>query len=283
MTIGTESRSMLASTITRYVYDGEDILFEFDGSNALKARYTHGPGIDEPLLMDRGGTKYSYHSDGLGSIMDLTDSTGAVKQSYVYDSFGQIVQTVGSVTNPYTYTGREFDSESGLYYYRFRHYDPRIGRFLQEDPIGFWGGDLNLYNYVWANPINYVDPFGLLVHEGFIKQLTKYTSKQLKKAIKSLEKQIEKHKNKLADISQQQSKQHHEHEIKVFQEQLRLAEEEAAKRNITNTSAAIAVAGAVQGNATTCEEDVSQEEAEGRTGSWIDWIDPDPLGTEYAY
>ena len=156
MTIGTESRSMLASTITRYVYDGEDILFEFDGSNALKARYTHGPGIDEPLLMDRSGSKYYYHSDGLGSITDLTDSTGAVKQSYVYDSFGQIVQTAGSVTNPYTYTGREFDSESGLYNYRFRYYDPHVGRFLQEDPIK----SINPYPYADNNPLTFMDPWG---------------------------------------------------------------------------------------------------------------------------
>ena len=58
--------------ITRYVYDGEDILLEFDGSNALTAKYTHGPGIDEPLIMERGGQRYFYHTDGLGSITDKT-------------------------------------------------------------------------------------------------------------------------------------------------------------------------------------------------------------------
>lgn len=61
--------------------------------------------------------------------------TGGVAQSYVYDSFGSIVSQNGSVVNPYSYTGREFDSESGLYYYRARYYDAKIGRFLQEDPL----------------------------------------------------------------------------------------------------------------------------------------------------
>ena len=63
--------------------------------------------------------------------------------------------------NPFTYTGREYDAESGLYYYRARYYDPTIGRFLNEDPIGFAGGDMNLYAYVWDNPTNFVDPYGL--------------------------------------------------------------------------------------------------------------------------
>ena len=125
--------------ITRYVYDQEDILFEFDGSNALLARYTHGLGIDEPLIMERAAGSFFYHTDGLGSITDLTDTTGAIAQSYVYDSYGNIVQQFGTLENPYTYTGREFDPESGLYYYRARYYDATAGRFLQEDPIGIRG------------------------------------------------------------------------------------------------------------------------------------------------
>ncbi|MEK6776078.1 MAG: RHS repeat-associated core domain-containing protein, partial [bacterium] len=60
------------------------------------------------------------------------------------------------------FTSRERDKESGLYFYRARYLDPRIGRFLTEDPIGFEGGDVNLYNYVWANPLNWIDPSGLL-------------------------------------------------------------------------------------------------------------------------
>ncbi|MBK8276652.1 MAG: RHS repeat-associated core domain-containing protein, partial [Nitrospira sp.] len=68
----------------------------------------------------------------------------------------------GTVEQPYTYTGREFDSESGLYYYRARYYDPASGRFLQEDPMGVVGGDINLLRYVRNNPVNLLDPFGLV-------------------------------------------------------------------------------------------------------------------------
>ena len=145
---------------TRYVYDNEDILLELDGANQVVARYTHGPGIDEPLIMARGGQSFFYHADGLGSIWDLTDSAGSVARSYTYDSFGQIVAQTGSVINPYTYTAREFDPETGLYYYRARYYDPTIGRFLQEDPIGFMGG-ANFYLYVRGNPQLFIDPLGL--------------------------------------------------------------------------------------------------------------------------
>jgi YD repeat-containing protein len=119
----------------RYVYDGEDILLEYDGSNVLQARYTHGPGIDEPIAVTKGGSTFFYHQDGLGTVTDLTDSTGATAKSYSYDSYGNMLESPGTVEQPYTYTGREFDTESGLYYYRARNYDPTTGRFLQEDPI----------------------------------------------------------------------------------------------------------------------------------------------------
>jgi RHS repeat-associated protein len=145
----------------RYVYDAEDILLEYDGANVLQARYIHGPGIDEPIAMARGGANYFYHQDGLGTVTELTDSGGGVAKSYAYDAYGNILDQTGTVENPYTYTGREFDAETGLYYYRARYYDPRSGRFLRKDPIGFDGGDVNLYNYVLNSPTNKKDPVGL--------------------------------------------------------------------------------------------------------------------------
>jgi len=145
----------------RYIYDGEDILLEYDETNTLLAHYTHGPGIDEPVAMTRGTATYYYHQDGLGSVTDLTDSTASTVKTYSYDAWGNIVQQTGTVENPYTYTGREVDAETGLYYYRARYYDPVIGRFLQKDPILFLGGDLNLYPYVSNNPQLYTDALGL--------------------------------------------------------------------------------------------------------------------------
>jgi len=71
-------------------------------------------------------------------------------------------QVQETVANAYTYTGREWDADAGLYYYRARWYDPGVGRFMSEDPIGFAGGEANVYRYVGNNPQHYTDPLGLL-------------------------------------------------------------------------------------------------------------------------
>lgn len=160
--LGRRIEKNVNGVITRYIYDNEDIFLEFDGSDQLVASYLHGPGVDEPIAMTRGGTTVFYHADGLGSITRITNEDGLVVQAYTYDSFGQLIAQSGTLANPYTYTGREFDPETGLYYYRARYYDPSIGRFLQEDPIGLLGG-INFYTYVRNNPINLTDPKGLLV------------------------------------------------------------------------------------------------------------------------
>ncbi len=147
----------------RYVYDREDILFELDASGNIITEYLHGPGIDEPIAMIRGGQTYYYHADVLGSIIAITNSAGQVVQRYEYDSFGNITyQQDPNFIQPYTYTGREYDEESGLYYYRARYYDPKIGRFISEDPIGLAGGDINYFSYVGNNPVNEIDPMGLM-------------------------------------------------------------------------------------------------------------------------
>jgi len=152
--------SAQAGQTTRYIYDGEDILLEYDGANVLQARYTHGPGIDEPIAVTKGGATFFYHQDGLGSVTDLTDATGATAKSYSYDAYGTILESPGTVEQPYTYTGREFDAESGLYYYRARYYDPASGRFLQKDPVWLPTKNTNRYPYVDSNPINNMDPSG---------------------------------------------------------------------------------------------------------------------------
>lgn len=125
--------------VTRFVYDGEDILLELDGQNNIVARYTHGPGIDEPLIMEKGGQSFFYHADGLGSITEITDAAGTVAQAYTYSSFGKIESQLDlNFIQPYTFTAREFDPETGLYHLRKRTYNPNTGTFLQEDPDD-WG------------------------------------------------------------------------------------------------------------------------------------------------
>ncbi len=149
------------TTVTKYVYDNEDILLEVSGANQVIARYTHGPGIDEPLIMEKNSQSFFYHADGLGSITELTNQTGTVAQRYAYSSFGKLeLHTDTNLVQPYAYTAREADSESGLYYYRARFYDGAIGRFIQEDPKGIAGG-LNLFVYSDNDPTNRIDPYGL--------------------------------------------------------------------------------------------------------------------------
>lgn len=151
-----------------YVYDNEDIIFEYltkTGGKKEKVettRYVHGPGIDEPLAIEQKGKVYCYHADGLGSIVSLTDEKGKVVQSYEYSAFGEIKRHGNKVKQPYSYTGREYDEETGLYFYRARYYDPAVGRFISKDPIGFAGGDVNLFAYVQNQSINFIDPDGLI-------------------------------------------------------------------------------------------------------------------------
>jgi RHS repeat-associated protein len=143
-----------------YVYDGDNVIQELDGAGPLAAQYTQGLGVDEPLAMYRGLTASYYHADGLGSITSLTDPTAALAASYVYGSFGKLAASTGTLTNPFQYTAREFDSETGLYYYRARYYDPVAGRFLSEDVLKLAGEGTTLYSYVGNSPPNYIDPWG---------------------------------------------------------------------------------------------------------------------------
>ena len=160
---GRRIKKNINGVVTKYLYDNEDIVLEYDGTGAVAARYTHGPGIDEPLSIVKGGVRYYYHADALGSIKALTNSAGSIIKTYNYKAYGAIASQTGTLIQPYTFTGREYDKETGLYYYNARYYYPSRGRFISKDPIGFGGGDVNLYRYVGNNPVNWVDPEGLFM------------------------------------------------------------------------------------------------------------------------
>ena len=146
---------------SNFAYDGADLIEETNASGTVVARYTQTEDIDEPIAMLRSSATSYFEADGLDSVTSLSNGAGSLAQTYTFDSFGKQTGSSGSLDNPFRYTGRESDSETGLYYYRARYYDPSSGRFVGEDPLQFGGNDTNFYNYVGGGVINYTDPSGL--------------------------------------------------------------------------------------------------------------------------
>jgi len=153
-------RSEIVLGPTIYLYDGYNTVEELDNGGNTLARHTQGASLDEPLSTLRAATTSYYQTDGLDSVTSLSNSTGSLENTYMYDSFGKLTASAGAFANPFQYTGREVDQETSIYYYRARYYDQQTGRFVSEDPIRFLGGD-NFYRYAWNNPVDYGDPLGL--------------------------------------------------------------------------------------------------------------------------
>jgi RHS repeat-associated protein len=150
---------------TRYVYDRGNVTMEFNGAGTTPTvRYLYGMQVDQILAQDKGNGNVSWDlMDQLGSVRALVGNDGVLRNRYEYDAFGSLNSSMVGATDDsrYRYTGREFDAETGLHYYRARYFDSNSGRFIGQDPIGFDAGDSNLYRYVRNNSVNLVDPTGL--------------------------------------------------------------------------------------------------------------------------
>lgn len=157
-----------------FIYDREDLVMEVENEK-ITAFYVHAPGIDNPIavLRDLNNNQefnddevFFYTKDHLGSIRELIGLDGKLKQRQRYTAYGVTTREKNTdemdrlIDHAYGFTGRELDSETGLYFYRSRYYSPEMQRFVSEDTIGFAGDDANLYRYVGSNPFLYNDPFG---------------------------------------------------------------------------------------------------------------------------
>ncbi|HEY0147615.1 MAG TPA: polymorphic toxin-type HINT domain-containing protein [Allosphingosinicella sp.] len=148
-------------------YEGSRLVAELDGANnfAIFRRFVHGPGADEPLVQyDSAGTanRRWLHADERGSIVALSNPSGSIHARNRYDEYG-----IPAATNVgrFQYTGQQWMPGLNLYSYKGRIYDPKLGRFLQPDPIGY-GDGMNRYAYVGGDPVNFVDPLGLKEEPG---------------------------------------------------------------------------------------------------------------------
>ena len=154
---------------TRYVLDingpMSQVLAETDQSGNITAYYIYGLGLISRITPD--GRRYTYHYDSLGNTIAITDSSQTIVNEYAYDEFGQVLASSEAFPNPFRYVGQYgvMDEGNGLLLMRARYYDTATGRFINKDPLGFGGGDLNLYAYRGGNPVMGVDPNGLSAQE----------------------------------------------------------------------------------------------------------------------
>jgi len=159
--LGNRVKKTVNSEATYYLNDGLRVLNELDAEGNVTKTIVIGLG--QIAEIDAPGTITYVHQDSLGSTVMLSDDTGAVTGQYEYDVFGSVLGYTGSAESNYLFTNQEYDSESELYYYNARYYNPSIGRFLSRDTVIGKDGDVlsrNRYIYVSNNPLKFVDPSG---------------------------------------------------------------------------------------------------------------------------
>ena len=119
-----------------------------------------GGGIGGLLSLKESGSDYYYLYDGKGNVMVVLDSSQNPVASYRYDVFGVPLKKTGTFDQPYRFSTKQYDKDTGVYTYEYRFYNPSIGKWMTRDPLGEAGG-INLYGFVGNNAVNYYDPWGL--------------------------------------------------------------------------------------------------------------------------
>jgi RHS repeat-associated protein len=181
--LGRRTKKTDAFGATEFLWDG-DLLIQSQRGNK-EALYIFEPNSFVPLATVQDGQTYWYHNDQIGAPQELTDEKGQVVWAADYKVWGEATVTQArtgtddaptqstrgawqtsqaatsstpSIEQPFRFQGQQFDEETGLHYNRFRYYDPVVGRFASQDPIGLSGG-LNVFSYAF-NPVQFVDPLG---------------------------------------------------------------------------------------------------------------------------
>jgi RHS repeat-associated protein len=172
------------SETENYYYSGHQVIEVRDGNDQVKRQFIYGNGIDEVVRMDAYSgstiTPYYFHTNAIGSTTAVTDANGNVVERYKYGLYGMptFMDAAGNVIpksaigNNILFQGREYEPETNFYYFRARHLDPIMGRFLSTDPMGYQDS-LNLYQAFNMNPVNFLDPFGEAVRPGVEPEVVK--------------------------------------------------------------------------------------------------------------
>jgi RHS repeat-associated protein len=162
---GRRIRKQVDGATVWYLWDGTSLLSEYDAAGTRTKRYAYLTGDQSPIqLQDANGTYY-LHTDGLAPRL-LTNSAAVVVWRARYDAFGQAIIEADpdgngtAIVSNLRFPGQYFDAETGLHYNYFRSYDPALGRYIESDPIGYFGGS-NVYAYGEGNPLIWIDPLGL--------------------------------------------------------------------------------------------------------------------------
>jgi len=146
---------------------------ELDGSGNIAARFVYAARDQVPDYMVRGGTRYRFVTDHLGSVRLVVNlDTGAIEQRLDYGPWGEVTLDTNPGFQPFGYAGGLYDPDTGLVRFGARDYDSTTGRWTTKDPIGFDGGTTNLYAYVGGDPINATDPTGLYSWWNFMNDAT---------------------------------------------------------------------------------------------------------------
>jgi len=155
--------------LTGYLYDGDCVVAEFDARGKVEAQYIHGQGLGadvgslicaQTLGADGAASERYYSHNWRGDVIGITDESGASLARYRYGAFGELIAGDGVIANNILFSGKRYDSASGLYYFGARYYDASSGRFISRDPMGYIDGP-NDYVLAMNNPLLWIDPWGL--------------------------------------------------------------------------------------------------------------------------